>query len=376
MADMKDFEPKNCNPTEDWTVVVPRHSKQRRRNFPKIKTIEQQQPWAPTDLEINLEKELDLMQICITKLEKSIFYHSIVNQIQTSEVLDNFHKVLASESEMQMVIYGIGNIKSYETPRLQLALAILIKRNFDWVRDIEVFDPVLSTTECAVLKALGCSVLSVNEQGRRQALKPTMFLMPHCEAVLYDNLLQVNWGAVFLNRIVLFGNLFSKYESFISEFKNSVICDSLKHVINVCRYSSEKYIQYCNLTPLQTMGLNFFHQSVIFFLLIGLSASPIAHANDLDIISDFIIPPNSNGTIDENFFMYSGMRGLLGSLETWQLSGTNHAAVAAFASANIGTFQIPLSVFTTGIDDDVLAKSFKTDAETIQKIKDALAAKV
>ncbi|KAF6136507.1 hypothetical protein GIB67_035066 [Kingdonia uniflora] len=244
MADMKDFEPKNCNPTEDWTVVVPRRGKQRRRNLPKIKTIEQQQPWAPTDLENNPEKELDLMQkmqICITKLEKSIFYHSIVNQIQTSEVLDNFHKVLASESEMQMVIYGIGSIESYETPRLQLALAILIKRNFDWVGDIEVFDPVFSTTECAVLKALGCSVLSVNEQGRRQALKPTMFFMPHCEAVLYDNLLQANWGAEFLNRIVLFGNCFSKYESFVSEFKNSVICDSLKHVINVCRYSSEIY---------------------------------------------------------------------------------------------------------------------------------------
>ncbi|KAF6137388.1 hypothetical protein GIB67_036425 [Kingdonia uniflora] len=207
------------------------------------------------------------------------------------------------------------------------------------------------------------------------------------------------------------------------------------------------------------MGLNFFQQSVIFFLVIGLSASPISRANDPDIISDFIIPPSSNATIDGNFFTYTGKRGLLnfstilttlkltkasmnefpalngqivsmallqipegglnpphvnsrsagllfmldGCIEVGLVDTANKfykqnlckgdmflfpkglvhsqfnayakgaTAVAAFASAIAGTFQIPGSVFTSGIDDDVLAKSFKTDAETIQKIKDGLA---
>ncbi|KAM7496946.1 hypothetical protein LguiA_021360 [Lonicera macranthoides] len=48
-------------------------------------------------------------------------------------------------------------------------------------------------------------------------------------------------------------------------------------------------------------------------------------------------------------------------------------AVSAFGSANAGTVSVPKSVFTTGIDDNILAQSFKTDVATIQKIKAGLA---
>ena len=50
-------------------------------------------------------------------------------------------------------------------------------------------------------------------------------------------------------------------------------------------------------------------------------------------------------------------------------------AISAFGSANAGTVSVPNSVFTTGIDDGNLAKSFYTDIGTIQKIKAGLAPK-
>ncbi|XP_008788947.3 germin-like protein 9-3 [Phoenix dactylifera] len=50
-------------------------------------------------------------------------------------------------------------------------------------------------------------------------------------------------------------------------------------------------------------------------------------------------------------------------------------AISAFGSASAGTVSVPGSVFTTGIDDDILAKSFKTDVATIQMIKSGLAPK-
>lgn len=50
-------------------------------------------------------------------------------------------------------------------------------------------------------------------------------------------------------------------------------------------------------------------------------------------------------------------------------------AVSAFGSANAGTASVPSTLFTTGIDDTILAKAFKTDAATNQKIKAGLAAK-
>ncbi|XP_072999983.1 germin-like protein 9-3 [Typha latifolia] len=50
-------------------------------------------------------------------------------------------------------------------------------------------------------------------------------------------------------------------------------------------------------------------------------------------------------------------------------------AISAFGSASAGTVSVPGSVFTAGIDEGVLAKSFKTDVATIQKIKAGLAPK-
>jgi len=50
-------------------------------------------------------------------------------------------------------------------------------------------------------------------------------------------------------------------------------------------------------------------------------------------------------------------------------------AVSAFGSASAGTVSIPGTVFGAGIDDEVLAKSFKTDVPTVQKVKTGLAPK-
>ncbi|XP_020262324.1 LOW QUALITY PROTEIN: putative germin-like protein 9-2 [Asparagus officinalis] len=44
-------------------------------------------------------------------------------------------------------------------------------------------------------------------------------------------------------------------------------------------------------------------------------------------------------------------------------------AVSGFGSANAGTVSIPKSAFGSGIDDEVIAKSLKTDVSIVQKIK-------
>ncbi|KAL2536108.1 Germin-like protein subfamily 2 member 4 [Forsythia ovata] len=50
-------------------------------------------------------------------------------------------------------------------------------------------------------------------------------------------------------------------------------------------------------------------------------------------------------------------------------------AVSAFGSANAGTASLPTTLFATSVDDTVLAKSFKSDVHTIQKLKAGLAPK-
>nr|ACU23992.1 unknown [Glycine max] len=47
-------------------------------------------------------------------------------------------------------------------------------------------------------------------------------------------------------------------------------------------------------------------------------------------------------------------------------------AISAFGGANAGTVSIPHSIFSTGIDDVILAKAFKTDTYTVKKIRSGL----
>lgn len=51
-----------------------------------------------------------------------------------------------------------------------------------------------------------------SDGGRRVAAQPTLFWMPHCEAVLTDALLAANAAAGTLHNVVVLGNRFSGYQ--------------------------------------------------------------------------------------------------------------------------------------------------------------------
>ncbi|CAN4119202.1 unnamed protein product [Withania somnifera] len=131
----------------------------------------------------------------------------------------------------------------------------------------------------------------------------------------------------------------------------------------------------------------------------------MAQASDPDMLCDFIVPAGS--AIDGNLFTFNCTPELLfvvqGSLEVEFVNATNKlytktrqvgdlfvfpkglvhyqynsdwnnsaTAVSAFGSANAGTVSLPKTLFSRGIDDQVLAKSFKSDIATIQKNKAGL----
>lgn len=265
----------NCTTDEDWTVVLPRRERQKRK-APEVKILEEkQEPWAPTDSQTDPGREKTLMQKMeryISKIENSQFYQTFRDQIETS-VLDYIPKVLGSETTMQMVIYGIGSIESYEPPCLQLSIAMLMKRDFNWIGSIEVFDPILSVTESHVLEALGCSVMSINEHGKREALKPTMFFMPHCEAELYNNLLRANWKPDLLKNMVLFGNSFEEYEQHVSLCKTSPVMYLVGHILAARSFTNEVKIE-----TISDDYYNAFHDSSWHFF------SPV-HETELQLIN-------------------------------------------------------------------------------------------
>ncbi|KAG6765050.1 hypothetical protein POTOM_029064 [Populus tomentosa] len=138
-----------------------------------------------------------------------------------------------------------------------------------------------------------------------------------------------------------------------------------------------------------------------------------------DIISDFVVSPNVT-KVDGKLFTFTSLRSLVGAkpptaftaskvrmaefpalngqlgfvdttnklftkiLESGDMfvfsKGLVHCqynndpnnlavAVSAFGSASSGTVSIPSTLFTTGIDSGILAKAFKTDVATIEKLK-------
>ncbi|GJT05333.1 protein sensitivity to red light reduced 1 [Tanacetum coccineum] len=205
--------------------------------------------WSPRTVNTTLEQESDLMQLmenAIEKLEKSEFLRVFMDQlqfIQASE--DHFTRLVGSEEKLKVVIYGIGSIESYEQSRLQLSLVINMKKHLDWMGEVEVFDPVISLTELKVIEKLGCSVLSVNEYGRRRAVSPTFFFMPHCVSELYVNLLKTNWRHDLLNRMVLLGDSFKSYdEESRSEATGAALDDLRTRILALQSFTKEYEVSF------------------------------------------------------------------------------------------------------------------------------------
>ncbi|OMO80583.1 hypothetical protein CCACVL1_12879 [Corchorus capsularis] len=128
-------------------------------------------------------------------------------------------------------------------------------------------------------------------------------------------------------------------------------------------------------------------QQIFLAIALAIPFLQVAISGDPDILTDFVVPLGVNASLlDGNFFTFTGMRPLITSPPPTNFSVTK-AAMAEFPALNgqsvsyallqysaaAGTVSVPSTLFATGVDDEILAKSFKTDVSTIQKLKAGLA---
>jgi len=164
---------------------------------------------------------MEKIHIALEALENSEFYKEFMEQMQDPEILEQIQRVRGTDphhSHLQMVFYGIGNIDpeirtrySHSRSQMQLAFAILMKEKFDFVNDIVLYDPILSTIERTAINELGCTVLHDNEFGKRTVDRPTIFFMPNCPFYLHDNVLGANWTPANLNKIIVLSYTFQDF---------------------------------------------------------------------------------------------------------------------------------------------------------------------
>ncbi|KAJ3676390.1 hypothetical protein LUZ60_003802 [Juncus effusus] len=213
----------------DWTIVRRRRKSTRSSSAAGNQTLtltsssfsSDPTPWTPSDINLDPSRSANLLlkiNSTIDRLENSKFYNHFISSFNSGEIQSKLSRLRLSGSDpVRLVVYGIGSFESYPAPRLQLALAELLRRRLsEDVASAEIFDPVLSATECHVAEELGFKVMLTNEHGRRKVKEPTIFFMPHCEAELYNSLLEANWPSD-LNRMVLIGNSFSQYCNYVFE---------------------------------------------------------------------------------------------------------------------------------------------------------------
>ncbi|KAM9359951.1 SRR1-like protein [Symphorus nematophorus] len=112
--------------------------------------------------------------------------------------------------QLECVCYGLGSFSSCVSARYQLAmLLLLLDAGQIPLKDCCVYDPVFSSGERDVLRELGLTVLTENEEGKRVVTKPTLFYLMHCGKALYNNLLWKNWSTQCLPLMIIIGNSFN-----------------------------------------------------------------------------------------------------------------------------------------------------------------------
>ncbi|KAE8813848.1 Germin-like protein 9-3 [Hordeum vulgare] len=151
-----------------------------------------------------------------------------------------------------------------------------------------------------------------------------------------------------------------------------------------------------NMTPMPMPGMqNFTVTKATMMEFPALNGQSVAYAM-LKFPSESVNPPHTHPRAAELLLVLDGALSVgfvdtAGKLYTQDLAagdmfvfpkglvhyqsnpGQSHAvALSAFGSSAPGTVSVPVTVFGTGVDDAVLAKSFKTDLPTVQKLKAAL----
>lgn len=104
--------------------------------------------------------------------------------------------------------YGIGSPTKSLNARAQLALIRVLKQ---WLPDgipMLFYDPVFTPSDKALLQQLDLSLLDEKSASEHQADRLTFFYMPHCDASLYDDVLDANWHVARMPNVIILGNSF------------------------------------------------------------------------------------------------------------------------------------------------------------------------
>uniref|UniRef100_A0A8C6SWX1 SRR1 domain containing n=1 Tax=Neogobius melanostomus TaxID=47308 RepID=A0A8C6SWX1_9GOBI len=178
------------------------------------------------------EKWKDELLIAASDLRHQVLW----NKNEESRVSADHSGNCSSPGQMQCVCYGLGPFSSCVSARYQLAMLLLLLEAAQIeLSDCFIYDPIFSNGEKAVLKELGLTVLTENEEGKRRANEPTLFYLLHCGKALYNNLLWKNWDTHYLTQMIIIGNCFSALKDRAIDREFSRDYNYISRITSVCK---------------------------------------------------------------------------------------------------------------------------------------------
>ncbi|KAF8935319.1 hypothetical protein BGZ47_009987 [Haplosporangium gracile] len=113
---------------------------------------------------------------------------------------------------VDMICYGIGSIESSRNAQFQLAMALCLKEILQLPGTVSIFDPIMTSYDCQLVKHLGMKVLTGDGRSRQPVEVKTLYYMPHCPKGLYSLILETNWSRKCLDNLAILGNRFTMYD--------------------------------------------------------------------------------------------------------------------------------------------------------------------
>ncbi|KAJ3397857.1 hypothetical protein HDU92_002529 [Lobulomyces angularis] len=156
-----------------------------------------------------------------------------LNLPSTKELINNNTNFKLSVSNLNLAkifCIGLGSFKNIiSIKQFCFLLTLLEVLNLDKERYngelsdvVSCFDPSFDNETILVLESFGFLVLKENQKGKYTATEKTLFYMPHCPKLLYENLIYSNWSKSFISNLTVIGNSFSAYSTLKKKKDSSI----------------------------------------------------------------------------------------------------------------------------------------------------------
>lgn len=176
-----------------------------------------------------LEKRIGL---CKDELQNSDYFQDLSSKLFNLINSHSFGNV------KELVCYGIGNFSENIAARYQMSMLSLLQSTLEIDSEHTfIYDPIFSKNECSFISSkLNCTLLNVNEEGKRVLGDSTLFFMPHCGKALYNNLLWSNWSYPKLRNLIIFGNSF---DEILSNTPDRLLKENASYIVKIKPYYHE-----------------------------------------------------------------------------------------------------------------------------------------